>query len=179
MKKIVLVCGLTAGAIEAAMLAITTGICYKTGTFSGSMLLGYATMLLAFSLIFIGIKHYRDKYQNGSISFGRAFKTGLLISLVASTIYVLVWLVCFYFFIPDFMDRYVAYTMNQARTNGMSAAELGRQASQMEMYKQMYKSPVMVVLLTYMEILPVGLIISLIAALILKRKQKQPSMAMA
>lgn len=171
MKKIVLVCGLIAGLIVAAMMVIGTAMCYKTGNFEGSMVLGYATMLIAFSLIFVGIKNYRDKHNNGIINFGKAFKIGIFITLVASTLYVAVWLVDYYIFVPDFMDKYTDHMIAQSSASGASAAEITKLTSQMNGYKEMYKNPLMVVLMTYAEILPIGLVVSLISALILKRKR--------
>ncbi|MEJ7681736.1 MAG: DUF4199 domain-containing protein [Segetibacter sp.] len=94
MKKIILVCGLISGFVVSAMTVIAIAICYRKEDFDGNMILGYATMIIAFSLIFVGIKNYRDKYKNGIISFGKAFKIGSYISLIASTIYVLVWVIC-------------------------------------------------------------------------------------
>jgi len=170
MRKIVLVCGFIAGLIVAAMMLISIAICYRTGNFEGNMILGYATMLLAFSLVYVGIKNYRDKHNNGIISFGKAFKIGLYISLVASTIYVIAWLVDYYIFIPDFMDKYTTAVLNQTKAEGASQLDLDKKAAEMASFKEMYKNPLMVVLFTYSEILPVGLIVTLISALLLKRK---------
>ncbi len=171
MRKIVLVCGLIAGLIVAAMMVITIAICYRTGNFEGNMILGYVTMLLAFSLVYVGIKNYRDKHNNGIISFGNAFKIGLYISLIASTIYVIVWLVDYYVFIPDFMDKYTTAILDQTKAGGASQVDLDKKAAEMASYREMYKNPLLVVLFTYIEILPVGLLVTLISALLLKRKK--------
>ncbi len=173
MKKIVIVNGLIAGLIVAAMFLITMGVYHKNGNFDGGMWVGYASMLLAFSLIFVAIIRFRDKYNNGSISFSKAFRIGLYITLIASTIYVLTWLVDYYVFIPDFAEKYAASMIDKLKATGASAAEIARQTKEMDSFKEMYKNPVMVILFTYLEILPVGLILSLVAALILKRRLKQ------
>jgi Protein of unknown function (DUF4199) len=172
MKKIVVVNGLIAGLIVAAMLFITMGIYHRSGNFDGGMWVGYASMLLAFSLVFVGIKNYRDKYNAGVISFGKAFKIGLLITLIASTIYVLAWVVDYYCFMPDFGEKYATYMLEKLKASGASQAEIAKQTNEMATFTEMYKNPVMVVLFTYIEILPVGLLITLIASLILKRKPK-------
>ena len=91
--------------ILAAFMVVVTAICYKNEDFESSMVLGYASMILAFSMIFVGIKNYRDRFNNGFVTFGKAFKIGLYITLIASTIYVLVWLIDYYLFIPDFLDK--------------------------------------------------------------------------
>jgi len=172
MKKIVIVNGLIAGVIVAAMFLITMGLYHKNGNFEGGMLIGYASMLLAFSLIFVAIIRFRDKYNNGVIGFGKAFRIGLYITLIASTIYVVTWLIDYYVFIPDFADKYAASMIDKLKTSGASAAEIAKQAKEMDNFKEMYKNPVMVVLFTYLEILPVGLLLTLIASFILKRKVK-------
>ncbi|HEY8898017.1 MAG TPA: DUF4199 domain-containing protein, partial [Niastella sp.] len=87
MKKTVIVFGLISGLIISALLIITT-TCYSSNHFEGSEVLGYAGMLVAFSFIFVGIKSYRDKYNGGVISFGKATLTGLYITLIGSTMYV-------------------------------------------------------------------------------------------
>jgi len=172
MKKNVLIFGLIAGLISVSWAVFAINICYNKQTFEGNMWLGYGSMIVAFSFIFVGIKNYRDKYNNGVITFGKAFKIGFLIALIASTIYVVVWMIDFYVFIPDFMDKYVAHALAKAQAAGASAAELAKEKASMAGYISMYKSPIGVILLTYMEILPVGLVIALLAALILKRRSK-------
>ena len=98
---------------------------------------------------------------------------GLYIALIGSTIYVLTWLVEYYVFVPDFMDKYTAHVIAQAKSSGASLAEINQQKVKMKSYTEMYKNPLMVVIvLTYCEILPVGLVIALLAALILKRRIK-------
>ena len=172
MKKLVFVYGIIAGLIVTAMMAFSTGYFCTRGDFEGGMIYGYASMILAFSMIFVGIRSYRNNHNEGIISFGKAFKIGLYISLISSTIYVVGWLINYYFFIPDFMDKYAAAMIAKAKASGMDAAELAKQTAQMAQMKEWYKNPLFIILMTYVEILPVALLISLIAALILKRKQK-------
>ena len=172
MKKLVFVYGIIAGLIVTAMMAFSTGYFCTRGDFEGGMIYGYASMILAFSMIFVGIRSYRNNHNEGIISFGKAFKIGLYISLISSTIYVVGWLINYYFFIPDFMDKYAAAMITKAKASGMDAAELAKQTAQMAQMKEWYKNPLFIILMTYVEILPVALLISLIAALILKRKQK-------
>ncbi|RYZ95145.1 MAG: DUF4199 domain-containing protein [Sphingobacteriaceae bacterium] len=140
--------------------------CYGDPDFQGNMVLGFLSMFIAFAFIFVGVKNYRDKYNTGQITFGKAFLIGLYISLIASTMYVVTWLFIYYLYIPDFMDKYAAHVLKEAHTNGATQAEITEKTASMESYKEMYKNPVMVVLLTYMEILPVGLLVSLVSAFI-------------
>ncbi len=179
MKKNVIVFGLIAGLIVSILMVLSMARCYSDPNLEHSMLIGYASMVLAFSFIFVGIKNYRDKYNDGLITFGKAFKIGLYISLIASTIYVIVWMVDYYVFMPDFMDRYVAQALREAKASGVSPAELAEKAKDLAENQKLYKNPIMVVLFTYMEILPVGVLISLVAALILKRKPGTPIVAKA
>jgi len=172
MKRNVLVFG----SISAVLLGIwvfgSMAWYYQVKDCQGSMLAGYTAMLLALSLVFVGVKNYRDKQNGGVISFGKAFKIGLLIALIASTGYVVAWLIDYYAFIPDFMDRFSAHMLKQAHADGLTGAALSKKVEEINTMKKLYQSPVMVILFTYMEVLPVGLIVSLITALILKRKAK-------
>jgi hypothetical protein len=172
MKRNVWVFGLIAGAIVSGFMAFGTVSCMDKADFSGSMLIGYASMILAFSFVFVGIKNYRDKYNNGLITFKKAFITGLYISLIASTMYVINWLIVYYFFMPDFMDKYAMHMINEAKATGATQAEIDRKAAEMAKYSEMYKNPLFVVLLTYMEILPVGLLITVLCSLVLKKTKK-------
>jgi len=169
MKKIVLVYGIIAGLIVTGMMAFSTGYFCAKGDFEGGMIYGYSAMIIAFSMIFVGIKSFRDKYNGGVINFGKAFRVGLFISLIASTIYVIGWLINYYFFMPDFMDKYAAVMIAKAKASGISAAELAEKTADMTRMKEWYKNPLFIILMTYVEILPVALIVTLICALILKR----------
>jgi len=179
MKKIVLVCGVIAGLIVSAMGVISTAVFCASGDFEGGMVFGYASMILAFSLVFVGIKSFRDKYNHGVISFGKAFKVGLLITFVASTLYVVTWLINFHFFMPDFYDKYFIRELDQLKASGASAATMAEKTAEMTKMREWAKNEFFVIIMTYVEILPVGLIVTLIAALILKRKNVKPQTATA
>jgi amino acid transporter len=172
MKKNVLVFGLIAGAIVSVFMAVTIGTHANDPDFEHGMLLGYAAMLVAFSFVFVGIKNYRDKYNGGLITFGKAFKVGILISLIASTLYVITWMIMFNFFIPDFMDKYSVHMMNEVKASGVSQEKMAEKMTDIAKMKEWYKNPVFVILMTYLEVLPVGLVFALIGALIFKRKPK-------
>ncbi len=177
MKKIVFVCGLIAGLISigwaVVSIAITTGT-GKNMDMETGMIYGYAAMVLGFSLIFVGIKNYRDKHNGGMITFGKAFKIGLYITLVASTVYVAVWLIDYFFFLPeDFLDQhYTKGVLEKLKASGASQAIVDQKTTEMANFSKLYRNPFFNALITYAEILPVGLLVSLIAALILKRKNR-------
>jgi hypothetical protein len=170
MKKIIITYGLIAGAIVTAFMVYGT-FQMNNPDFEPSMILGYAGMLVAYVFCFLGIKNYRDNHNAGVLTFGKGLKIGLLISLIASTIYVGVWLVEYYCFFPDFMDKYSAMMMKHLDKTTLTAAEIKAKTDEMKMYQELYKNPIWIILLTYMEILvPIGLLVPVISALILKRK---------
>lgn len=179
MKKNVLVFGLISGFTISLWTVISMYYCYTLHKFEGSMLVGYTAMVVALSIMFVGIKNYRDKFNGGVISFGKAFQIGILISLIASTIYVIAWLIDYYLFIPDFMDKFSAHSIEKLRASGKSAAEISKGIARLQLMKEQYKSPVWVVLYTYLEIFPVGLVVTLITALILKKKHPDNSLVTA
>jgi F0F1-type ATP synthase assembly protein I len=129
-----------------------------------SAIIGFASTFLAFIFVILGIKQER-KINNGIITFKRAFLTGLGISVVISTIYVLVWLVIYYNFFPNFMEKYCEMVLKNTNPE-----ELAVKTTEMNQMKEWYKNPLMIILLTYMEILPIGVVVSFIGALILKKK---------
>jgi hypothetical protein len=172
MKKNVLTFGLISGLLITAMLLYSAAKIYSGSDFRGNEVLGYASMIVAFSFIFIGVRNYRNKYNKGYISFGKALKIGVLISLIASTMYVVVWLVEYYVFMPDFADRYAQCVIKNAIADGESAEVINQKKAQVETIKTAYQNPLLVILLTYTEVFPIGLIISLISALILKKKPR-------
>jgi hypothetical protein len=179
MKRNILVFGSISGIIVGTLMALSLFWANQGHDIKEGMLLGYASMVIALSLIYAGVRNFRDKYNDGVISFAKALKLALGITLIASTIYVAVWLVEFYVFIPDFMDKYTAAHIQQVKASGLSPADLQKQVADMEHMRDVYDhNPLVVVLYTYLEIVPVGVIISLITALLLKRKQR-PSRASA
>lgn len=174
MRKVIILYGVIAGLIVSAMMAASMGYFCAKGDFDSGLIYGYAAMLVAFSMIFIGVKSFRDKHNGGVISFGKACKIGLLMTLIASTIYVISWLITYYCFIPDFMDKYAAAMLAKEQASGISADELAKKTAEMAQMKEWYKNPLVVILMTYVEILPVGIVVTLISALALKRtKPKQ------
>lgn len=138
--------------------------------FEKGAIIGYVAMLLALSLVFIGIKNYRDKQQAGFITFKNAFLTGLYIVLVASVIYVIGWMIYYPNFMPDFADQYAAHQIHQYEESGMSAEEIQLKKEEMKSYMELYENPLIMAGMTFMEIFPIGLLITLISALILKRR---------
>ena len=165
MNKIVLKNGLFGSSIVTALLLSVTFYMKANPEKEVSMFFGFAGMLLAFFFVVLGIKQQKDA-NNGFISLGKAFLTGFWITLIISTIYVVVWLIIFYNFFPNFAEHYTDMAIAKA-----SPDEVAQVTEEMNSFKEMYKNPIMVILLTYMEILPLGIVFSLISALILKKKQ--------
>ena len=175
MRRIVLTFGLISGAMLSAMMAISMAFHDQIGFGSVGLIIGYSTMVLAFLMIFFGIKSYRDNVGGGAVKFGKAFQVGLLIMLISSACYVASWQVIYYKFMPDFMDKYSAYELDKARKSGATEAQVAAQTKQMADFKEMYKNPLVSVAFTFLEPLPVGLVITLVSAGVLNRKKPSPA----
>lgn len=167
MKKNVLIFGLVLGIILCANMIYTIKLMENNPDFEGDEVIGYASMVVVFSLTFFGIRNYRDKQLNGIISLGKAFKTGALIALIGATMYVGVWLFYYHLFVPDFLDKYIAHVLKN-----VPAADLPAKTKEMADFKELYKNPLFMILITYSEVLPVGLVVAFVSSLILKRKKK-------
>lgn len=171
MKNIIIKYGIISGVIATLFMITSTLLHNDNPNLKNGEIIGYSGILIAFIFIFVAVKSYRDKENNGVISFGEAFKIGLYITLIASTFYVATWLIEYYFFMPDFMDKLISSTIENLKAQGLSPTEIEAKSKEMEMYRTWYKNPILVILMSYMEILPVGLFITLISSLILKRKK--------
>lgn len=182
MKKIVLVFGLISGGILAAMTAIFLPLSMSgVIDFDQQEIIGYSSMVLAFLLVFFGIRSYRENLGGGAISFGKAFRVGILITLVTCVVYVVAWEIVYYGFIPDFGDRYAAYTIEKMRNEGATVAAIAEMERKTARFRELYKNPLFNVGITFMEVFPVGLIVTLVSAAILRRKRSPgaPSTAAA
>jgi hypothetical protein len=171
MKRNVIIFGLVLGTILCINIFYTVNLFYNHPDFKSHDVVGYAAMVVVFSLTFFGIRNYRNKQLNGVISLGEAFKTGALIALVGSTMYVVVWMFYYYLFVPDFLDKYIPHVLKEAARNGATATELAETTKEMENFREMYKNPFFVILITYVEVLPVGLVVAFVSSLILKKKK--------
>ncbi|HSB29441.1 MAG TPA: DUF4199 domain-containing protein [Pyrinomonadaceae bacterium] len=171
MKKVVLTFGLISGAISAVFMFATLPFHDKIG-FDKGVYVGYSAMVLAFLLVFFGIRSYRDNVGGGYISFGRAFSVGILITLISCACYVIAWEIIYFNFMPDFVEKYSTYIVEKARNSGASPEDIAKQVESMKNFKAMYDKPLWNVLMTFMEPLPVGLLVTLVSALILRKKRK-------
>lgn len=169
MKKIVLTFGIIAGAILSLLMVATIPFMDRIG-FDYGMVIGYTTMVLAFLLVFFGIRSYRENVGGGQISFGRAFGVGILIVLIASVMYAITWVVLYFNFIPDFADKYIAHLLEKSRAAGASPEQLAAEAEKMNSMRWMFNNPFINAAVALLEPLPVGLVFTLISAGILRRR---------
>jgi hypothetical protein len=178
MRKIVLTFGLIAGAILSVMMLITLPFHEQIG-FDKGYIVGYTTMVLAFLMVFFGVRSYRDNVAGGNVSFGRALAVGLLITAVASVCYVATWEVVYHKLAPDYLDKYAAYSIEKARKSGDSDAQIAEQTKKMAEFREMYENPLVNIGLTFLEPLPVGILFALIAAGVLSRKRRTEGVSLA
>ena len=169
MKKTVLTFGFLSGGVSALMMFGTLPFIDKIGFERGAMV-GYTAMVIAFMFVFFGVRSYRDNVLGGRIAFGRAFGVGLLITLISCVCYVVAWEIIYYNFMPDFADKYATYLIESMKAKGAAAAEIAATEAQMAQFKTMYANPFINAALTLMEPLPVGLLITTVSAIVLRKK---------
>lgn len=178
MRKTVLTFGLISGGILSVMMAATVPFHERIG-FDRAEVIGYTTMIVAFLLIFFGVRSYRDTVGGGSVSFGRAFSVGALIAVVASVCYVATWEVIYFNFAPDYMEKYQAHTIEKARAQGESQASIDKKVADMQRFSELYQNPFVNAAITFVEPLPVGLVVALVSAGVLRRRKRDEEAAAA
>ena len=169
MKKVVLTFGLISGLVLSVLVGGSLLIADKIGS-GHSMVLGYTIMVASFLLIYFGIRSYRDNNLGGQISFGRAFACGILIALITTVCYVAMWEVLYFNFMPHFMDSYFAAQIHKIQSSGLDPATAALRVAAIQRSQQQYQNPLINMAYTFMEPLPVGLLITLISAAVLRRK---------
>jgi hypothetical protein len=170
MKKNILIFGSILGIILATHTVYMMNLVVENSNMKTNDVVGYVAMVVVFSLTFFGIRNYRNKYLGGYISLGHAFKTGALIALLGSTIYVVVGLSYLYFVAPEFLDKYTECVLNMESRSGATPAELEAKAQELAQFKELYRNPLFGILIAYAEVLPIGLVVAFFSSLILKRK---------
>ena len=140
-----------------------------------SELFGYLIMLVGLTLVFVGVKRYRDIECGGVIRFMPALGMGLAIAVVAGLAYVAVWEA--YLAMTDyrFMDEYVASVLKARQAEGASAAALAKEAANLERLRVSYLNPLFRLPMTFLEIFPVGLAVALFSAALLRNPKVLPA----
>jgi hypothetical protein len=169
MKKTVLTFGLISGLMISVLMDGSLLLADKIGS-GHSMLLGYTIMVASFLLVYFGVRSYRDNSLAGQISFGRGFACGILITLITTVCYVATWEVLYFNFMPHFMDGYFAAQIARVQASGLDPAATAAQVAAIRRSQQLYQNPLVNMAYTFIEPLPVGLIITLISAAMLRRK---------
>jgi hypothetical protein len=161
------------GALISVMMMLTIPFHDQIGFGASGLVVGYTTMVLAFLLIYFGVRSYRDTVGGGTVRFGRALAIGVLIAAISSLCYVATWEVIYFKFMPDFIDKYSAHEVAKARASGATEAQVASRKAEMDEFAVMYKNPLYNFALTFIEPLPVGLVIALVSAGVLSRRRKR------
>jgi hypothetical protein len=172
MKKTVLTFGLISGAMSASMMLITIPFADAIGWEKGEIL-GYTGIVLSALMVFFGVRSYRE-HTGGGLTFGRGFAVGILISLISSACYVGTWEIVYFKLMPGFAEKYAAHMVERAKASGASQQKLDETERQAKQFKQMYDNPAINVAMTFTEVFPIGLVVTLLSAGVLRIKADPP-----
>ena len=175
MLRIILLYGVIAGLIVAvpmdAMMILPTGHL----PLSNSYVIGYTTMLIALSTVFVAIKRHRDIDLGGVIGFWVAFGMGLGISFVAGIFYVVGWEIALSVTHFDFIAGYSKMLIADAKAKGENAAQIAKITADMARLRVQYANPLYRMPETFTEIFPVGVLVSLVSAGLLCNRRFLPA----
>ena len=171
-----LIYGGLAGAVLGLFIAVV-GMLHERVAWVATTTFGYSVMLVAMSFIFVGVKRYRDVEGGGVIRFWRALGLGLMIALIAGVAYTLMWELYLAMTNYRFFDDYVAKMLRDAHASGKSAADIAKMAAELEPYRAMYANPLFRLPMTFLEIAPVGLLVAVVSAALLRNPRLLPARA--
>ncbi len=168
MQKIIFTYGVIAGLVIicSGIASIVLGV--------ATVWLGYLVMIVAFGAIFVAIRQYRDQALGGVIKFSTAALLGLGIAAIASVVYVVVWEIYIHATDFSFIDQYATSHLEEKKAAGVSGPELDALVQESEQMKTSYRNPLVRVPMTLLEVFPVGLLIALLSAAMLRNSHKTP-----
>jgi hypothetical protein len=172
--KYALTYGLLSGLVIIATMLTGLTLSDEESFFS-SHWLGYLVMLVALTFIFVGVKRYRDVERGGAIRFLPAFAMGLGIAAVAGLAYIIVWESYLAATGYRFMDEYIAGIARARQADGVTGAALAREMAELESMREQYDNPLIRIPITFLEIFPVGLLVALISAALLRNPRLFPA----
>jgi hypothetical protein len=179
MRKIVIVYGLISGAVVVFLMLMLVSFVNKGSVnFDNAEYFGYGSMIIALSMVFFGIKSYRESRSNGSVTFFKGVQIGLLITLIASVMYAGGWEAYLQLnpgLRDEFIQKYIGHQAGKMKESGAPQAEIDQFLSQMNTMAELYKNPVVRFGMTLMEIVPVGLIVTLLSAALLRKREVLPT----
>lgn len=172
MKKTVITYGIIAGLITGGLMLATMPL-FVNGTLNSEdgLWIGYTGMVIALSLVFFGVKSFRDHHAGGNITFGKGFLIGLSITLIASVFYVIAWEITFSRSGEWFIEKWSTGELDKLKSSGATEAELQVAKQKWDEFGKTYQNPMIRFGMTLMEIFPVGLLISLLSAALLRKKE--------
>ncbi|MFZ4689724.1 MAG: DUF4199 domain-containing protein [Polymorphobacter sp.] len=175
MRQIIIRYGLTAGIVIAIPTFFISVRLADHPPEKYGMVIGYTTMLVALSLVFAGIKRHRDHNLGGVIRFWPALGLGLAISAIAGLFYVLTWESVLAVTGMDFGADYARLLIDQKRAAGANVAEMAAFTAEMATFQRQYANPLYRMPMTFAEILPVGVLVSLVSAGLLRNSRFLPA----
>ncbi len=176
MFRKILLWGTVAGLIVGSILFGTTvAMADQPPSMGVGMAIGYTSMLIALSAIFVGVKRHRDDTLGGAIRFWPAFGMGLGISLVAGVFYVLAWEAALAVTGMDYAGKYIEHLVEERKAAGATAAELAKYVAELKVFKTQYDNLLYRLPMTFTEIFPVGVLVSLITAALLRKPSFLPA----
>ena len=169
--------GAIAGIVAGVLVSIQALTISHDVPAAWAMALGFATMLVAFTAVFAGIKRRRDGDLGGVIRFWPAFGMGLAMSVLASIIYAVTWDIFSSLSGGDFAAEYARMMVDQAKASGATGAALDKAVADAEAFRINYANPLYRLPMTFMEIFPMGVLVSLVSAALLRNSQFMPARA--
>lgn len=177
MTKIVLIFGLISGAIAGVLMWLLVTFVQSDGVdFDNAMYVGYATMIIALSMVFFGIKSYRDNH-GGRVTFAKGLQVGILISLISAVCYAACWEIYYPSIGEEFMQKYTTHYLDKMRNDGVAEAEIEQARTEGEQFMEMYRNFLVRFAFSMMEIVPVGIVVTLVSAALLRRPELLPAEA--
>jgi len=168
MKRTVLTFGAISGAVSSVLMLATVPFMHQIG-FDKGLIVGYTAIVASFLPVFFGIRAYRE-HAGGTLTFSRGFAVGILITLISCACYVATWQVVYFKLKPNFWDEYTVYAVEQARAKGATPEAIERTRREMTEFKVSYDKPLVNAAYTFLEPFPVGLLVTLISAGVLRRR---------
>jgi len=163
--------GLIAGLVVAIPMNLMMATMSDHAPLAWGMVFGYVTMLVALSAVFIAIKRYRDGELGGVIGFWPALALGIGISVIAGIIYSFAWELSLALSHADFASAYANTLIAEKKAAGASAEAIAKLTAEMDAFKVQYANPLYRMPMTFTEIFPVGVLVSLISAALLRNRR--------